>query len=174
MLAAAAALGAAVAGCDLVGRTPDTAGLQEAARWVWHGRLALEADDSLTVTRIRVDSGLAERHDVVLARYDFDPLPGMGDEYSLTLGLDLGDARGLPLRTPLALGPPPLDIPAVAIVACLCRPLRPDSVRGTLTIRQRGMRQLTMYVDARLYFTAWHDSTVHARYELRQPLYGVR
>jgi hypothetical protein len=157
-----------------VGRPPDTTGIQDAARWVWHGALRLETDDSLTLTRIRVDSGLATRHDVVLARYDFDPAPGMGDEYSLTLGLDLGSARDLPLNTPLALGPPPAGIPAVATVACLCRPLRPDSVRGTLTIRQRGIRQLTMRVDATLHFTAWHDSSVHATYELRQLLYGVR
>jgi hypothetical protein len=134
----------------------------------------VETDSVLTLTRIRIDSGLPERHDVLLVRYDFDPAPGVGDEHSLTVGLDLGVARDLPLEAPLALGPPPARISAVGTVACLCRPLRPDSVRGTLTIHQRGVRQLTARIAATLHFTAWDDTTVHVAYPLRQRLYGVK
>ena len=152
----------------------DTTGEQRAARWVWHGRVALEFDSTLTLARVRVDSGLPERHDVLFARYDFDPASGAGDEYALTIGLDLGDARALPVGEGLPLGAPPDGIAAVGTVTCLCRPLRPDSVRGTLTLRQRGMRQLTARIDARLHFTAWADSSIHATYPLRQTLYGVR
>lgn len=164
----------ACAACDPYARPDDTQGEQLAARWEWYGRLAVQTDSAFTVTRIRIDSGLPDRHDVILARYDFDPLYGAGDEYALTLGLDLGVARDLPVGEPLALGPPPARIPAVATVTCLCRPLRPDSVRGALTIHQRGVRQITARIDATLHFTAWHDSTVHVAYPLRQKLYGVK
>lgn len=161
----------ATSACDPYQRADDTVGEQLAARWEWHGRLLVETDSALTHTRIRIDSGAPERHDVVLARFDFDPAYGAGDEYSLTIGLDLGVARDLPLNAPIALGG---RIPAAATVTCLCRPLRPDSVRGTLTIHQRGMRQLTARIDATLHFTAWQDSSAHVTYVLRQRLYGVR
>ncbi|HEV8381603.1 MAG TPA: hypothetical protein VGQ29_08460, partial [Gemmatimonadales bacterium] len=77
---------------------------------------------------LRVDTTVAERHDVVLSRFDFDPTDALGDEYSLTVALDLGDARRLS-----AYHSYPLDdsIAAWGTVTCLCRPLRPDSVRGT-------------------------------------------
>lgn len=162
------------AGCDPHKRPGDTEGEQLAARWEWHGRLAVETDTSLTLTRIRVDSSAPERHDVILARFDFDPAFGAGDEYSLTIGLDLGIARDLPLNEPIVLGPTPGRIAAAAVVTCLCRPLRPDSVRGTLTIYQRGMRQITARIDATLHFTAWQDSSAHVSYVLRQRLYGVK
>lgn len=167
---------ALVAACDPATRPGDTTGEQRAARWEWHGRIVTDTDASLTLTRIRIeiDSGLPERHDVLLVRYDFDPTTSSaGDEYSLTLGLDLGSARDLPMGEPLPLGEPPARIPAVGTVACLCRPLRPDSVSGTLTIHRRGIRQITARIDATLHFTAWHDTSVHAAYPLRQRLYGV-
>ena len=162
------------AACDPYARPDDTTGEQRAARWEWHGRLVTETDSVLTLTRIRIDSGLPERHDVLLVRYDFDPAMGLGDEHSLTLGLDLGVARELPLDQPLSLGAPPPGIPAAATVTCLCRPLRPDSVRGTLIIHQRGVRQLTARIDATLHFTAWDDPAIRVSYPLRQRLYGVR
>jgi hypothetical protein len=171
---ALASLALAAAGCDPYKRPDDTTGEQLAARWEWHGRLVAEADTSLTLTRLRIDSGLPDRHDVVLARFDFDPAFGIGDEYALTVGLDLGVAHDLPVGQPLELGPPPGRIPAAAVVACLCRPWRPDSVRGTLTIHQRGVRQITARIDATLHFTAWHDSSVRTSYLLRQRLYGVK
>jgi hypothetical protein len=162
-----------VAACLAAGGAPDTRGVQRAAHWAWTGRLVVDTDPQVTVVRLRVDSlGDSERHDVVLARFDFDPAAGDGDEYALSLGLDLGRARELAVNTPLPLGVPG-GIPAHATVTCLCTPLRPDSVRGVLVLRQRGLRQLTMRVDARLHFTAWGDSTRRAVYELRQALYGV-
>jgi hypothetical protein len=160
--------------CDPYRRAGDTEGEQLAARWEWHGRLVVETDSALTHTRMRIDTGAIERHDILLTRFDFDPAYGAGDEYSLTLALDLGVARDLPVKEPIGLGPPPGRIPAFATVTCLCRPLRPDSVRGTLTIHQRGVRQITARVDATLHFTVWDDPDAHVRYVLRQRLYGVK
>lgn len=161
-----------VAGCELLPRAGDTHGEQLAGRWEWHGRLHVETDERYTLVRLGVDTaGVAERHDVVLARFDFDPSDGAGDEYSLTIALDIGDARRRQANRPYALG---TDIPAVATVICLCRPLRPDSVRGTYEIHTRGSRQLAGRIDATLHFTAWHDPDVHATYGLRQRIHGVR
>ena len=129
----------------------------------------------LTLVRLRIDTtGANGRHDILLARFDFDPSSGMGDEYALTLGLDLGLARDLPIDRPVSLGPPPARVPAYGTVTRLGTPLRPDSVRGTLLLSQRGLRQLTGRIDATLYFTAWDDSTRHVRYELRQEIFGVK
>jgi hypothetical protein len=171
----AVALGAVVgASCDLGPRPGDTDGVQQRAAWAWHGRLVADTDTALTLVRLGIDStGTTERHDVLLARYDFDPVTtGAGDEYSLTLGLDLGRARELPVRTPIPLNAAG-GIPAVGIVDCLCAPLAPDSVRGHIEIRQRGLRQLTMRIDATLYFTQWHERSKHATYRVRQSLFGV-
>lgn len=160
--------------CETIPHAGDTEGVQLAARWEWHGRLRLETDSQFTVTRLRIDSGLAERHDVILARYDFNPvLETAGDEYAITIGLDLGVARELPMGDALTLGPGG-RVPAYGTVACLCRPLRPDSVRGSFVMMQRGIRQITARIDATLYLTAWHDSTIHTTYRLRQVLFGVK
>ncbi|HXF95297.1 MAG TPA: hypothetical protein VNI61_04275 [Gemmatimonadales bacterium] len=162
-------------GCDPLQRPGDTTGEQSAARWEWRGRLVVETDSLLTLVRLRIDTtALAERHDVLLARFDFDPSAGAGDEYALTVALDLGPVRDLPLNRPLPLGPPPARIPAYATVSRLGTPLRPDSVRGTFLLAQRGLRQLTGRIDATLYFTAWEDPTQHAAYELRQKIFGVK
>jgi len=163
-----------LAACEILPRPDDTQGVQEAGRWDWHGRLTAETDDRYTLVRLRVDTTDATaRHDVLLARFDFDPDggTGAGDEYALTIGLELGDARRLEANRPYRLGS---DIPAYGTVACLCRPLRPDSVRGTYVMATRGMRQLAGRIDATLYFTAWDDTAVHATYRLRQRIHGVR
>lgn len=161
--------------CDPLHRPGDTPGEQLAARWEWFGRLAVDTDPVLTLVRLRIDTtGVTARRDVLLARFDFDPTPEAGDEYALTLGLDLGRSRDLELNVPHALGSLPARIPAYATVACLCRPLRPDSVRGTFQLAQRGLRQLTGRIDATLYFTAWDDPARHATYELHQKIYGVK
>ena len=161
-------------GCDLGPRPGDTSGEQRQAAWEWHGRLVADTDAALTIVRLRIDTtGVTERHDVLIARYDFDPVTtSAGDEYSLTLALDFGNARTLPLRQPLPLGVPG-GLAASATVNCLCAPLKPDSVRGQLVIRQRGLRQLTMRIDATLYFTQWNNSSRRATYRLRQSLFGV-
>ncbi len=158
--------------CELFPRPGDTQGLQASGRWDQYARLVVEPDPRYTLVRLRVDTtGVAERHDVVRARFDFDPSDADGDEYSLTIGLDIGDARRLAANRAYPLG---LSIPAFATVDCLCRPLKPDSVRGTYTVQTRGARQIAGRIDAQLYFTAWDDSTTHATYQLRQRIHGVR
>ncbi len=166
----------AVVACDPTYRSGDTLGTQGLARWEWHARLAVEPDPRLTLTRLRIDTvapgGPGGGGDVVLARYDFNPAEGEGDEYSITLGLELGRARDLTPGTPYPLGPP--RIPAVATVTCLCRPLRPDSVRGTLQLATRGLRHLAGRVDATLFFTEWNDSTRHVTYSLHQRIDAIK
>ncbi|HXM37694.1 MAG TPA: hypothetical protein VN908_03425 [Gemmatimonadales bacterium] len=158
--------------CELLPRAGDTQGVQQAGRWEQRGRLTVEPDPRYTLVHLRVDTaGVADRHDVVLARFDFDPSEAAGDEYALTVALDIGDARRLAANHPYTLGD---AIPAYGTVTCLCRPLRPDSVRGTYTMQTRGSRQLAGRIDATLYFTAWDDSRVHATYRLRQRIHGVR
>jgi hypothetical protein len=153
--------------CDGVSRPDDTLGLQSSARWEWHGHLVVERDSTLTLVRMTIDTAHGG-HDVGLARYDFNPAVGEGDEYSLTLALDLENVRDLRQNIPYALGPPPARIPAYGTVTCLCRPLRPDSVRGTFTLATRGLRQITGRVDATLYFTEWNDAARHVAYPLHQ------
>ena len=152
-------------------RAGDTQGVQGAGRWEQHARIVVSTDPRYTVVHLRVDTSLVERRDVLLARYDFDPSDGAGDEYALTVALELGDARQLSANQSYTLGDP---IKAYATVSCLCTPLRPDSVRGTYTMQTRGMRQLAGRIDATLYFTAWSDSSRHATYRLRQRIHGVR
>ena len=159
--------------CDQASHAGDTTGLQSYGRWEWHGRVVAEPDSSLTLMRIRIDTARGGG-DVALVRYDFDPSPGAGDEYALTLGLDFGNVRALRPGVPYELGSPPARIPAFATVTCFCRPLRPDSVRGTFTLVTRGMRQLTGHVDAALYFTTWNDSSRHVMYPLHQRLDAVK
>jgi len=154
-------------GCDGVSRPGDTTGLQSYGRWEWHGRLVVQPDPRLTIVRLAIDTTRGGG-DVGLARYEFNPSPADGDEYAITLGLDLGRVRDLRQGVPYALGPPPARIPAVATITCFCRPLRPDSVRGTFRLATRGLRQITGRVDATLYFTEWNDSTRHATYPLHQ------
>jgi hypothetical protein len=152
--------------CDILPRPGDTRGEQLAGRWEQRGRLVVQTDDRYTIVRLRVDTtGVAARHDVVLARFDFE------DQYALTIGLELGDATQLAQNRRYRLG---TEIPAVASVACMCRPLRPDSVRGTYVMNTRGSRQIAGRIDATLYFTAWDDSTVHATYGLHQRIHGIR
>jgi hypothetical protein len=163
-----------LAGCELLPRAGDTQGVQHAGQWFWYGRVSADSDARYTLVRLRVDTtGLTERHDVLLARFDFDPSEATGDEYALTIALELGDGRRLAQNHAYRLGPSP-DIPARGTVTCMCRPLRPDSVRGTYEMATRGSRQLSGRIDATLYFTAWDDPSVHATYRLRQRIHGLR
>jgi hypothetical protein len=172
LLRALALIAGVTSACDILPRSGDTRGEQLAGRWDQHGRLLVERDARYTLVRLRVDTtDMTGRHDVVLARFDFDPSEGAGDEYALTIGLELGDARRLASNHPYQLG---ADIPASGTVTCLCRPLRPDSVRGTYEMQTRGVRQLAGRIDATFYFTAWDDSSIHATYRLRQRIHGIR
>lgn len=156
-----------LAACDATSRPGDTLGVQTLARWEWHARLVVEPDPTLTLVRLRVDTTQGGG-DVGLARYDFNPSPAEGDEYAITLGLDFGRVRELRQNVPYTLGPPPARIPAYGTVTCFCRPLRPDSVRGTFRVATRGLRQITGRVDAILYFTEWNDPARHVTYSLHQ------
>lgn len=164
-------------GCELFPQKGDTEGEQQQAQWLHHGRLVVETDPTLTLVRMHVEPLDSARggHDVLATRFEFNPAPpSAGDEYALSVAFDLGDIRQLRRGTPYALGPPPARIPAYATVACLCRPLRPDSVRGTLTISSRGIAQIIGRLDATLFFTAWDDTTRHVTYRLRQRIDGMR
>jgi hypothetical protein len=158
--------------CDATYRPGDTLGLQSLGRWEWHGRLVVEPDPKLTLVRLRIDTtpgkGGDTGGDIGLARYDFNPTAGEGDEYEISLGLDFGNVRALRQNVPYPLGPPPASIPAYATVTCLCRPLRPDSVRGTFLLATRGLRHISGRVDVTLYFTEWNDPARHATYPLHQ------
>jgi len=164
----------AVAACDLFPHPGDTAGVQHAAKWYPHARIVVDTDPRYTIIRLRADTAVPDGHDVLVARFDFDPAPGVGDEYAIALALDFGNARDLRTNTPYRVGPPLAGIPAWATVTCLCRPLKPDSVRGTYVLSSGGMAQLTARIDATLYFTAWADTAVHATYRLRQRIYAVK
>src|SRR3989442_9640090 len=162
-------------GCDLLPHPGDTEGIQNQARWVSGGRLVVDTDPRLTIVRLDIDTTPGPTgHDVLLARFDFDPTAGAGGAYSIGLGLDFGRLRDLRADTPYQLGPPPARIHAYATVTCLCRPLRPDSVRATYGMSRLGIAQLTGRIDARLYFTAWSDATQHAVYRLRQRIEGIK
>jgi len=162
--------------CDVLPRRGDTDGVQQQAEWLVAGRLVVDTDPELTLVRVRAEplDSTAGGHDVLVARFEFDPTPGIGDEYAITFGLDLGDVHRLKRTIPYSLGPGPIGIPAYGTVTCLCRPLKPDSVRGTFTISQRGVAQIVARVDATLFFTQWSDSTQHATYRLRQRIDGLK
>jgi hypothetical protein len=161
--------------CDILPQPGDTNGVQQQAQWFTAGRLVVDTDPNLTLVRVRAEplDSAQGGHDVMVTRFDFDPTPGIGDEYAITLGLDLGDVHTLERGVPYALGPPPARIPAYGTVTCLCQPLAPDSVLGTFTISQRGFAQIVGRIDATLFFTAWADTTRHTTYRLRQRIDGL-
>jgi hypothetical protein len=163
-------------GCDILPQKGDTLGEQQQAQWLVVARLIVDTDPHLTLVRLRaepLDSAHGGHH-VLLARFEFNPSPGAGDEYALNIALDLGDIRARLRGTPYQLGPAPAGIPTYGTVTCLCRPLKPDSVRGTFTISQRGMGQIVGRIDATLFFTAWDDASRHVTYRLRQRIDGMR
>ncbi len=133
----------------------------------------MDTDPHLTIIRLRgepLDSAQGGHH-LLLTRFEFNPTPTLGDEYALSVALDLGDGRALRRGTPYALGP---QISTYATVTCLCRPLKADSVRGTFTMAHRGIAQIYGRIDATLFFTAWDDTSRHASYRLRQRIDGLR
>jgi len=163
-------------GCDILPQKGDTEGEQQQAQWLTTARLVVDTDPQLTIVRFRaepLDSAHGGHH-VLLTRFEFNPSTAMVDEYALNLALDLGEIRQVQRGVAYTIGPPPAQIPAFATVTCLCRPLRPDSVRGTFTLSHRGIGQLYGRVDATLFFTAWDDTSRHATYRLRQRIDGMR
>jgi hypothetical protein len=131
----------------------------------------------MTLMRLRIDTADAAGRaggDIALARFDFNPSPGVGDEYALTIGLDLGRVRDLRPGVAYPIGSPSTRIPAHATMACLCEPLREDSIRGTLILVTRGMRQLTGRLDATVYFTEWNNPVRHATFALHQRFDAIK
>jgi hypothetical protein len=160
-------------GCDILPQKGDTEGEQQQAQWLTSARLVVDTDPHLTIIRLRaepLDSAHGGHH-LLLARFEFNPTPTLGDEYALGVALDLGDVRTIRRATPYTLGS---RIPVYATVMCLCRPLKADSVRGTFTMSQRGIAQIFGRIDATLFFTAWDDTSLHASYRLRQRIDGLR
>src|ERR1051325_5580296 len=102
-----------VAACDSTSRLDDTLGVQSSAPGEWHARVTAARDSQLPLPRLAIDTGHGGGN-VGLARYDFNPAEGEGDEYSLTLALDLGRARDLRQNVPYALGPADARIPALS------------------------------------------------------------
>ena len=160
-------------GCELLPRPGDTQGEQHQAFWTSSGKLVVDTDPRLTIVRVRVDTGLAGRHDVLLSRFEFGDA-GDPSTYELTLALDFGDTRKLSLGKPYTVGGPRAEIPAAGAVACLCRPFRPDSVRGSYELERLGIAQITGHVDVTLFFTAWYNPSVHTTYKLKQRIEGVK
>jgi hypothetical protein len=163
-------------GCREPSREPDTRGVQTLGRWEWDARIVAEPDSHVTLVHLSIDTSTSQgAGDVVLARYEFNPTDAPGDEYALTVGLELGRARDLPLGTAVPLGSAsPARVRGYATVACLCPPLRLDSVGGAFRLDTRGMRQLTGRLDAAFYFREWDDSSHHARYALHQRLDAIK
>jgi hypothetical protein len=163
-----------VLGCDILPQKGDTIGEQVQAEWRVAARLVVDTDPTYTIVRLRaepLDSAHGGHH-VLVSRFEFNPSPVDGDEYALVVALDLGNIRAWQRGTIYPLGPH--GIPAYGTVTCLCRPVKPDSVRGTFTISQRGMGQIVGRIDATLFFTAWDDTSRHASYRLRQRIDGMR
>ena len=157
--------------CAGPSRRGDTQGVQTLGRWEWHGRIVAEQDSNVTLERLRIDTqpNPPPRGDVILARFDFNPSPAVGDEYALTVGLELGQVRSLGPGATHALG-----ARDHATVTCLCAPLREDSIRGTYTLDTRGMRQLTGRLDATVYFSEWNRATRHATYSIHQRIDAIK
>ena len=163
--------------CDGVSRPGDTTGVQTLGRWEWRGRLVVELDPRVTLVRMRIDTGgpaAGAGGDVVLARYEFNPTDAVGDEYALTVGLELGRVRNLRPGVPYTVGSTQAVIPAHATVTCLCRPVREDSIRGSFRLATRGLRQLTGRIDATVYLTEWNDPARHATYSLHQRIDAIK
>lgn len=163
-----------VGGCELLPRPGDTQGEQQQAFWAGSGKLVVDTDPRLTIVQIRVDTvGVVGRHDVLLTKFEFGS-PADASAYELSLGLDFGDTRRLTTGQRYSVGGPRADIPAAGTVACLCDPLRPDSVRGTYELERLGIAQITGHIDVTFFFTAWDDPRVHQTYRLKQRIEGVK
>jgi hypothetical protein len=163
-----------LAGCDGVVRRGDTTAVQTLGRWEWNARLRLDVDPVLTLARLSIDTGTVPGRDVVLVRYEVNPTAALGDEYAVTVGLELGNVRNLRPGARNQIGSAPAALRAHATVTCLCPPLREDSLRGTFTLATRGMRQLVGRLDATFYFTEWNNPERHRTYALHQRLDAIK
>jgi hypothetical protein len=135
----------------------DTEGFQRRAEWWTGARIVVEDDSLLTLRRLRAGPG---DHDVMIAAFDFNPSQDvLGDEYSLSIAIDIGPPGAVPIERPRPLGPPDgLEVAAGSRIG-LGPILRPDSVRGEFKLISQGMMHTIGRIDAWLYFSHWDDST---------------
>ncbi len=95
--------------CDILPQKGDTEGEQQQAQWLTAARLVVDTDPDVTLIRLRgqpLDSSRGGHH-LLLARFEFNPSPGVGDEYALSIALDLGRIHDLKRGTSYALGARP-------------------------------------------------------------------
>lgn len=144
----------------------DTEGFQRRAEWWTGARIAVEDDSLLTIRRLGAAPG---EHDVMIAAFDFNPSPDvLGDEYSLSIAIDIGPPGAVPIEDPRPLGPPEGLEVALGSRIGLGPILRPDSVRGEFMLISQGMMHTIGRIDAWLYFSHWDDSTRTVVERLRQ------
>ena len=150
----------------------DTEGFQRQGEWWTGARIATEVDSVLTLRRVAAAPG---EHDVLVAALDFNPSQDvLGDEYSLSIAIDIGPPKSLPVETPRALGGPDGLAVALGSRIGLGPILRPDSVRGQFRLLGQGMMHTIARIDANLYFSDWDDSTKIVVERMRRRLDFVR
>jgi len=150
----------------------DTEGFQRLGEWWTDARIVVEEDSVLTLQRLVAAPG---EHDVLIAALDFNPSRDvMGDEYSLSIAIDIGPAKTLPIGTQRALGGPDGLRAALGSRIGLGPILRPDSVRGDFRLLSQGMMHTIARIDASLYFSHWDDSTKVVVEQMRRRLDFIR
>ena len=150
----------------------DTEGFQRLGEWWTDARIVVEEDSIITLRRLVAAPG---EHDVLIATLDFNPSQDLlGDEYSLSLAIDIGPAKALAVETQRALGGPDGLAAALGSRIGLGPILRPDSVRGEFRLLGQGMMHTIARIDASLYFSHWNDSTKVVVERMRRRLDFIR
>ena len=135
----------------------DTTGFQRAGQWWQEAALEVEEHPELTVRTVRVVPGTRE---VLVAAIDFNPTHEMlGDEYSVSFGLDLGPEGSRKRDTVYDIGGPEGIRAFLGSKIGLGPVLKPDSIRGQFMILTRGQMQMVARVEAEFYYSHWDDST---------------
>lgn len=150
----------------------DTEGEQRRAEWWTEARIAVEDDAELTVRRVGVAPGT---HDVVVAAFDFNASNAvLGDEFSVSFAIDLGRPGALETDAVHPIGGPGGLEAALGSRIGLGPVLRADSLRGEFMISSRGMMHMYGRIQARLYYSAWDDSSDVVVETMRQRVDFVR
>ena len=150
----------------------DTEGFQRLGEWWTDARIVVEEDSILTLRRVVAVPG---EHDVLIAALDFNPSQdALGDEYSLSIAIDIGPPKALPVETQRAIGGPDGLEAALGSRIGLGPILRPDSVRGEFRLLGQGMMHTIARIDASLYFSDWDDSTKVVVERMRRRLDFIR
>jgi len=150
----------------------DTEGFQRVGEWWTAARVVEEEDSVLTLQRVTVAPG---QHDVLVAAIDFNPTrDALGDEYSLSIAIDIGPPGHVPVGQVQTLGGPDGLPAALGSRIGLGPILRPDSVRGQFRLLSQGMMHTIARIDASLYFSHWDDSTKVVIERMRRRLDFIR